>query len=136
MESGNWARRALRTMTSPIASDSAELTLSLLDDLPRDCDPERLSTALRVLSNRRRRHTLRVVREHGEEMALPDVADEVAVREHDRPLPEISAETVSDIYISIYHDHLPHLLDAGLLSYDQERDLVRPAFQLDVDPSQ
>lgn len=126
-------------MSSPTASDTAELTLSLLDSLPRDCSPEQLSAALRLLSNQRRRRTLRVVREHGEAMTLPDVADEVAVREHDRPLPEISAETVSDIYISIYHDHLPRLVDAGLLAYDQDRDLVRPAFepdQLDVDSSQ
>lgn len=125
-------------MSSPTASDTAELTLSILDSLPRDRSQEQLSAALRVLSNPRRRHTLRVVREHGEEMALPDVADEVAVREHDRPLPEISAETVSDIYISIYHDHLPRLVEAGLLGYDQERDLVRPAFdsgQFDADSS-
>ena len=118
-------------MSSPTASDTAELTLSILDSLPRDCSQEQLSAALRVLSNPRRRHTLRVVREHGEEISLPDVADEVAVREHDRPLPEISAETVSDIYISIYHDHLPRLVDAGLLGYDQERDLVRPGFDAD-----
>lgn len=126
-------------MSSPSASDTAELTLSLLDSLPGDCSQEELSAALRVLANPRRRHTLRVVREHGEEMALPDVADEVAVREHDCPLPEVSAETVSDIYISIYHDHLPRLVDAELLRYDQERDLVRPAFeddQADADSSQ
>lgn len=113
------------------ATDAADLTLAVLEDLPGDTSPELLTRALELLANQRRRHTLRVVRAHGESITLPDVADEVAVRERGRPLPEISPETVSEIYISIYHDHLPRLVDAGLLAYDQERDLIRPSFGSD-----
>src|SRR6056297_3159469 len=112
--------------------DTAELTLSVLDGLPYEGDSDRVNRVLWLLSNQRRRHAIRVVRAHGEPITLPDVADEVAVRECDRPLPEIDPETVSEIYISLYHDHLPRLVDAGLLAYDQERDLVRPTFGRDT----
>ncbi|MFC3956833.1 DUF7344 domain-containing protein [Halovivax cerinus] len=108
--------------------DTIDLTRALLDTLPDGAPEAPTSQTLDILSNERRRHVLRVVREQGEAITLPDVADEVAVREHGRPLPEISPERVTEIYISIYHDHLPRLVDAGLLVYDQERDLVVPAF--------
>lgn len=117
------------TASHPSDLDSAELVLRLLDRLPDgDRQPEKLDEALGVLAERRRRLTLRVVREHDESITLPDVADEVAVRENGRPLPELSGETVAEVYISIYHDHLPRLVELGLLEYDQGRDLVSPAY--------
>jgi len=118
-------------MTTP-APDTADLTLSVLDALPEDSPSAPLTNALDILTNERRRHVLRVVGDQGEAMTLPDVADEVAVREYGRPLPDIEPETVTEIYISIYHDHLPRLVDANLLSYDQERDLVHPRFATDA----
>ncbi|WP_247731303.1 DUF7344 domain-containing protein [Halovivax limisalsi] len=118
-------------MTAPPSNetDAAELTLSILEQLPDPADPADVDDALAVLSNRRRRLTLAVVRDHGEALALPDVADEVAVAERGRPLSAIDPETVTEIYVGIYHDHLPRLVDVGLLSYDQERDLVIPNFE-------
>ncbi|WP_290810893.1 hypothetical protein [Halovivax sp.] len=116
------------TATNPSEIDAAELALTLLDRLPEDGAPERIDHALGVLADRRRRLTVQVVRDHDEPLALPDVADEVAVRERDRPLPEISAETVTEVYVSIYHDHLPRLVGIGLLAYDQERDMVHPNY--------
>lgn len=108
--------------------DTATLVVSLLDRLPADPSPSAVDEALTVLANRRRRLTLSVVREHDEPIALPDVADEVAVREHGQPVTELSPETVAQTYISIYHDHLPRLVDLGILAYDQERDLVIPTY--------
>lgn len=117
------------TASQPPDLDSADLVLTLLDRLPEGGrQPELLDEALQVLAERRRRLTLRVVREHDEALTLPDVADEVAVRENGCPLTELSGETVAEIYISIYHDHLPRLVELGLLEYDQRRDLVSPAY--------
>ena len=118
-------------MTTPPPSDldSTSLVFRLLDRLDdTDLPPGRVDEALRVLADYRRRLTVAVVRDHDEPISLPDVADEVAVREHGRPLPELSGETVAEVYISIYHDHLPRLIELGLLSYDQERDLVLPTY--------
>jgi len=50
----------------------------------------------------------------------------VAIRETGHNVADIPAEQVQKVYLSLYHDHLPRLVDAGLLEYDQERDLVTP----------
>ena len=117
------------TTTQPSDLDVAGLALTMLDRLEGNpLRPELIDEAVHVLAEHRRRLTLAVVREYDQALTLPDVADEVAEREHDRPLRELSAETVAEVYISIYHDHLPRLVEAGLLEYDQERDLVSPGF--------
>ncbi|WP_254545812.1 DUF7344 domain-containing protein [Halomarina pelagica] len=64
-----------------------------------------------------------ILREHLT-LALADLADEVAVREHDRPLTELSPEVVLDHYTALYDEHVPALVDVGVLTYDQETDTV------------
>lgn len=58
--------------------------------------------------------------------ALPAhlAADEVAVAECDRVFPEIDADAVLQLYLSLYHTHVPKLADAGLVEYGQARDFV------------
>lgn len=95
---------------------------------------ERSSTGvdvvLEAVASSRRRHALESLRRH-EELALADLAEEVTVRETDRPLQEISAERVTDVYFSLYHNHVPALELVGFVSYHQERDLV--TYQKDAD---
>ncbi|WP_228546310.1 DUF7344 domain-containing protein [Halegenticoccus tardaugens] len=57
-------------------------------------------------------------------LSLADVADELAVWEVTDPLTEIRAEDVKDIYLELYHTHLPRLEHADIVVYDQERDFV------------
>ena len=76
-----------------------------------------------LLSNARRRHALRRLLAHGD-LSLPDLADEVAVAERGRPLPEIDPDAVLDVYLSLYHTHVPKLAGAGLATYDQDGDFV------------
>lgn len=77
-----------------------------------------------VLSDRRRRTALEVLIAHEVPLALADLADEVAVREHEARITEISEETVRDVYLSLYHKHVPKLREANVVRYDQDRDLV------------
>ncbi len=116
------------TTTTPYSDgEYAEIVSKVLDWMDReDASPDLLSDALQLLSVRRRRVTLRVVREYDDELTLPDLAEEVAIRESHKPIPEISPETVTEVYISLYHDHMPRMVDTGLLEYEQERDLVSP----------
>jgi predicted transcriptional regulator len=79
--------------------------------------------AFDLLADARRRRLLTLVGEH-RELALPDVADEVAIDERDASIVDIDPDTVLDVYLSLYHDHVPRLVEAGLVEYDQERDLV------------
>lgn len=75
----------------------------------------------------RRLHALAVLESHDDSLTLADLAEEVAVREYGRPLTDISPQTVLDVYLSLYYDHLPSLVEAGLATYDQESDRVVPA---------
>lgn len=55
---------------------------------------------------------------------MPDMAELVAERERAERLPDIDAETVRDVYLSLYHTHVPVLENADVVRYEQERDLV------------
>ncbi|MFC5973113.1 hypothetical protein ACFPYI_17405 [Halomarina salina] len=76
-----------------------------------------------LLANARRREMIALVEEHNQ-ISLPDVADEVTVSEAGTSIVEVDPETVLDVYLSLYHDHVPRLEEAGLVHYDQELDLV------------
>ena len=78
-----------------------------------------------LLSHKRRRYLLHCLTEIGPRVSLPDLADEVSVREHGCPLTDIPEDDVLAVYISLYHQHIPLLATAGLVQYNQERDLVR-----------
>lgn len=75
-------------------------------------------------ADRRRRCALHCLHQFEGPLALADLAEEVAVREHDASITEISAEEVKRIYMSLYHDHIPELEDASVVHYDQDRDVV------------
>ena len=116
------------TVPSQRNSSFADFVLVLLDWLDdRDVDPTLVDSAFAVLADHRSRLLLRVMHTYDEEVTLADAAEGVASRETGKPIVDISAEHVADVYISLYHDHLPRLVDAGLLEYDQERDLVTPS---------
>lgn len=77
-----------------------------------------------VLADPRRRYALRALGESRLPMALADLADEVATRERGKPITDVSAEAVKQVYLSLYHSHVPKLVDADIAEYTQERDLV------------
>jgi hypothetical protein len=57
-------------------------------------------------------------------MTLPDLADECVMMEHGNALDDIPAETVKQMYMSLYHTHIPKLVEASVVEYDQESDSV------------
>ncbi|MGQ3411774.1 hypothetical protein [Natrinema versiforme] len=118
------------TSKSHSERDCVEFVRTVLDWLDEhdesDASAESLDDAFALLADQRRRLLLAVMQTYGEELTLPDAAEEVAVRETGHSVTNISAERVQEVYLSLYHDHLPRLVDAGLLEYDQERDLVAP----------
>lgn len=114
-------------MTGTSHPDRVAFVLEALDHLETcEASADAVDEAFELLAEQRRRLLLEVMRTYAEPLTLPDAAEEVAVRETGRPVPNIPAERVAEIYTSLYHDHLPRLVDAGLLEYDQERDLVSP----------
>jgi hypothetical protein len=77
----------------------------------------------RVLQNRRRRIALRCLRTH-HTMTLPDLAELVAERETSEELPDLPPGEVRDVYFSLYHTHVPMLVDGDLAWYEQGDDAV------------
>lgn len=90
--------------------------------------------ATTAVSARRRRFLLDCLHQFDEPVSLPDLADEVAERERGEPLSTIPGERVKDVYLSLYHRHVPALADAGVVEYDQDADLVRVPDDVDIDP--
>jgi len=84
-------------------------------------------TVFEVLAERRRRYLLGSLAEHGYSLTLADLADEVASREYDAHITEIPEDDVLEIYLSLYHQHVPKLADADVVAYDQDHDLVARA---------
>lgn len=87
---------------------------------------KQFNTIFEVFAHHRRRYALRELHRHERPMALADLADEIAVRENETALTDIPAEEVQQIYLTLYHTHIPKLEDADLVDYDQERDTVAP----------
>ena len=107
--------------------DSAfEAVREVIEAYERDGDRENAVASDRLfdlLVAFRRRAAYRVLLRHGD-ISLPDLADEVAVAETGQPLPEVDADHVLRVYLSLYHTHVPKLAGSGLASYDQDGDYV------------
>ena len=107
----------------------------MAEDLNEGSDDRMMRPALaEAMLKDRRRILLACLRDFNEPVTLPDLADEIAVRECGAALTQIPAERVKEIYLSLYHTDIPKLADAGLVQYDQETDLVAAATDLDRIP--
>lgn len=87
---------------------------------------EELDAVIEALAHHRRRVAIACLLDHNA-MSLPDLAELVADAVGARPAHEQSAREICDLYLSLYHTHVPKLEDAGLLTYDQESDSVQLA---------
>lgn len=96
-----------------------------------DSEDPPLETVFDLLAHRRRREVVACLYEHGS-LALADLAEEIARLENDVPITEISAEEVKRVYMSLWHSHIPKLVDFGVVEYSQERDIVDLAENADA----
>lgn len=85
-----------------------------------------VTDAFGLLGHRYRRYAVRTLDEHQRELALADLADETARREHDDDLSAIASEDVREVYLSLYHTHVPKLAAGNVVTYDQDADIVAP----------
>lgn len=101
---------------------------NIVDDAIADAlDDSPFSSELlcEVLVHERRRYALYCLVTYQTPLPLADVADEVARLEYDaQVLSAIPENDVRQIYLDLYHAHIPKLADRGLVSYNQERDIV------------
>lgn len=77
-----------------------------------------------LLADNRRRYALQYLLENETPIAVADLADEVAARESDISVRAISAEEARRIHSSLWHSHVPKLLDAGIVDCNRDRRTV------------
>lgn len=104
---------------------------------PPDCDPAvtldvEPDDVYEALADPRRRYVLSCLQTYVTPMALADLADEVAMAEHDATrLNDVSPAAVKSLYLDLYHVHVPKLATLGLVEFDREREVVAPAAAMD-----
>jgi len=86
-------------------------------------DPLPIDDRLSLLSSRYRRYLLYGLSRHTTPVSLAVLADMVTEIEHGTPVETYRDERL-DVYTALYHNHLPRLVDAGVVQYDQSADAV------------
>ncbi|MDR5657349.1 hypothetical protein RH831_09165 [Halodesulfurarchaeum sp. HSR-GB] len=90
----------------------------------RAMDPD---TAFSLLSNQRRRHVLCLLAERDEEVALSEIAREIAAKMNDVEPEGVEEGAYRSVYVALYQNHVPRLAEAGVLEYDAEERTARIA---------
>lgn len=71
-----------------------------------------------VLADSRRRYVIDCLEEYETPVALSTLARDVATREGNCTVPDVSEDRLEYVRNDLYHKHLPKLDDAGLLEFD------------------
>lgn len=77
-----------------------------------------------ILSNSRRRNILVYLLQNQEPMTIQELSRKVAARENDIPVDDVTKEQQKRVYVSLYQTHIPNLVDAGLVTQDEEAGTV------------
>lgn len=73
-----------------------------------------------VLSNPRRRAVVETVDMADKSVSMSELVDEVAKREYDTTINNISSTERNRVYTSIYQTHLPRLDEADVINYNED----------------
>jgi hypothetical protein len=85
-----------------------------------------------MLKNRRRRAVLRYLTTGGEQVRIGELAEEIAARECDKSVPQVTSTERKRVYVALYQCHLPKLSDVGAISYNQPRGTIAPGSNFDI----
>lgn len=86
-------------------------------------EPLTIDQVHNLLAARQRRYLLYCLYLFANPIRLPDVAGQVSEWEYNRPENELLDERL-DVYLSLYHNHVPRLSDAAVIAYSQSEDMV------------
>jgi len=79
-----------------------------------------------VLSHSRRRYLCYSLL--GEtQWSLTDLATRIAMWENDIPEDDVTEGHRNRVYVSLYHAHIPKLVDTGVIDFDDADETIRPA---------
>lgn len=85
-----------------------------------DTELSSLDTVFDILSNPRRRFVLHYLEQREEPVGLNELAAEIAAKENDVPVDELTSQQRKRAYVSLYQTHVPKLEEVGVVTYDSE----------------
>ena len=89
-----------------------------------DVPPVSQEVLFDALASRRSRYILHYLRREETPVSVGDLVEAVAAWETDKAIDLVSNEHRQNVRTSLHHTQLPKLTMAGLVQYDDDRDLV------------
>ena len=77
-----------------------------------------------ALTHKRRRYLLYTLFE-ADAWSVADLARKVAAWENDVPEDAVDQAEIEKVYASLYHAHIPKLVDLGILDFDRREERIR-----------
>ncbi|MFC5368172.1 DUF7344 domain-containing protein [Salinirubrum litoreum] len=90
-----------------------------------------LGAVLRVLDHPRRRYLVTTLVNGRSEAPLAELATEIAARERDKPVTDVTPRERASVHTSLHHSHVPRLVDLGIVTYDADDESVVSATNAD-----
>ena len=78
-----------------------------------------------LLQSRRRRASIRFLRDTDDPVEMRDLAEQVAAWENETTIQALTSDERQRAYIPLYQSHLPKLDEEGVIDYDKDRGIVR-----------
>jgi hypothetical protein len=82
-------------------------------------------SALSTLASTRRRHLLGALADSGGDADLDDLSRQILAWEATGTIDDVSEETVQQVSTTLYHAHVPALVDDGFVEWVADRGRVR-----------
>ena len=91
------------------------------------------NTRYKLMADATRRAVVSVLDPDGPPVSLADLARQVADHETEDVIDEaVDSEPSRRVHLSLYHVHVPKLADAGIVSFDAERNTVTAGPRFDA----
>ncbi|RQG93094.1 hypothetical protein EA462_02505 [Natrarchaeobius halalkaliphilus] len=87
-------------------------------------------TVFDLLSHRHRRIVIELLVASDGVLTIRDLRNEIIEKEQGVEITEGDKEQIEQVFISLYHIHIPKLAEEGIVNYDQERTVVEPTEKL------
>lgn len=91
-----------------------------------DTDQLREGTVYDVLSNKRRRYVVYMLKQNAERTTIGEMAERVAAWEYDISVQQVMGDQRKRVYTALQQTHLPMMDDAGLIAFNKDRGIVTP----------
>lgn len=89
-----------------------------------------LDHVFRAIGHPRRRYLLYSLMEDTE-WTLWELATKVASWEHDAPMSSLQEDEIEAVYVSLYHNHVPKLVEDNVIRFSETDERIQPGSNAD-----